>query len=239
MIRNLKVLGFALAAVFAMNAMTTSPALAVEETQGVLTSDGPVNLMGSDLLLEPSTLEFSATQRLECIGNYGLGVVNETPHFSVNLSAGKSITTLTITPTYISCFGVIGASKAPATVTMNGCDYVAHIQTTNFDGNYSGSIDVVCPAGKRVEIHIYSNNEHKTSICTYTLGAQTGKTGIVFKNEKFIGEVTLGGTATGLKATRDASVLCGKEETTEVAKLKMDVAISGGATAISISENGI
>jgi hypothetical protein len=48
MIHNLKVLSLALVAVFAMSAMAASSALAVEETQGVLTSDGPVKLTGTD-----------------------------------------------------------------------------------------------------------------------------------------------------------------------------------------------
>jgi hypothetical protein len=244
MIRNIKVLSVALVAILLMGAMTASSALAVEETQGVLTSDGSVKLTGTDTVGEPSILKFNGTQSIECHGHYDIGNVGETPHGAINLSAGNSVTTVTVLPTYSNCFGVVGATKAPATVTLNGCDYVIHMETTNGTaGQYGGSTDMVCPAGKQIEAHLYNNAEYKTSICTYTFGAQTGKKGSFGQNEAG-GKITIGGTVTGIKVTRDASVLCGKEETVETATFKAHSILSGtngagGATAISISEKGV
>jgi hypothetical protein len=244
MIRNLKVLGLALVAVFAMSAMAASSALAVEETQGVITSDGPVKLTGTDTVGEPSVLKFNATQSLECHGHYDVGNVGVTPHGFINLTAPNSVTSVTVAPTYTNCFGIVGATKAPATVTMNGCDYVIKIGTTNgVAGQYAGTADLVCPGVAKVEVHLYNNAEHKTSICTFTFGAQTNKGGLFGQNEAG-GKITLGGTATGIKATRDASVLCGKEETLETATLKAHIIVSGTneaglATNISLSEKGI
>lgn len=53
MIRNLKALGLALVAAFAMSAVTTSVASA---QQGTLTSDGPVTLKTNELGIAGETL---------------------------------------------------------------------------------------------------------------------------------------------------------------------------------------
>jgi hypothetical protein len=126
---------------------------------------------------------------------------------------------------------------------MNGCDYVFHIETTNGTlGQYAISADVVCPAGKQIEIHVYNNAEHKTSICTYTIGAQTGKKGPFIQNEAG-GKVTIGGSVFLLTVTRHSSILCGKEEEVGSATTKAHVIISGTnsageGTSLLLSEKG-
>lgn len=228
MIRNLKVLGLALVAVFAMSALAASAASAAE--QGKITSDGPFKLDGTDVV--KSVLTYNETQKLECTGTYTGEKVG-----GGFLASGE--TTATVKPVYTACVGKIGELNAPATVTMNGCDYVLHVGNTLAAGKWGGTADVVCsPSTDQIEVHIYSNAEHTSSICTYKFAAQTGKTGAFVTN--IAGGITLGGTVEGVSASR-TGILCGGTQSINTAKLDIDSSVTGtnnegAATGISISD---
>ena len=213
MIRNLKVLGLSLVAVFAMSAMVASAASA-----GELTSDGPVDLHATE---NPAVLTAIAGQKVECHATYTIGNVNETPHATF-ITLPKA--NLTVTPDYTNCVSVIGELKAPLTVTMNGCDFVLHIGAQLEAGKYSGTADVVCEGSNQIEVHAYSSAAHSSTVCTYKIPAQTGLTGGFVKNAA--GKVELGGPVTGIKATR-TGILCGGTAETKEAKQDIGVVVSG------------
>jgi hypothetical protein len=158
MIRNLKVLGLALVAMLSMSAMVASAAHALPE----LTAAEAGSAVGEEVGKHEFTVGSRAIQCEE---------VNFT-----GPSTTTAQTTLTIVPDYKKCkttpvFGI----TLFVTVTMNGCDYLFH--ATGKDGaNYTASVDIVCPAGKLIEAHIYSNAAHTNESCTVTIGPQTGKT---------------------------------------------------------------
>jgi hypothetical protein len=244
MIRNLKALGFVLAVVLATSAIAASPALAVG--QGELTSDGPVRLTGTDTIGQPSA--FLIGDNFTCQGHYSVGKENETEEFpngSLKFRHKISIlplTTLTVAPTYGSCVAFTGAFTAFATITMNGCDYALHIGKAIKPGEYAVTLDLVCPVGQAVEMHVYSNSMHSSSACTYSLGEQKGLAGIVAKNveEEGVKKVTLGGTVNGIVVTRKKTVFCSHQEIKE-AQLKFHSILSGAnefgsSTEISLSD---
>jgi hypothetical protein len=224
MTRNFKALGLALVAIFAMSAMYVSTASA--QTKGWLTSDGPATLEGTDTVGEKSKLTFKSGGEVkgtvECHGSYVVGTKGVTPHDEfMNLGLGL-VTSITVAPTYKECVGKVGAASAPATVTMNGCDYVLTVGNTTVAPQYAVTADLVCPAEKVVEVHLYQNAEDKVSICTYTFAAQVGKTGGVAQNQGAVPRtVTLGGTFGGISATRHNSVLCGAK--LESAESQLDI----------------
>jgi hypothetical protein len=92
-------------------------------------------------------------------------------------------TTLTITPTYTNCTAAIPLmGNVPATITMNGCDYLLHLEAVEDEGayKYTAPTDLKCPAGKEVEVHVYSNHTNHTAstfLCRYNLG-ETGNQGL-------------------------------------------------------------
>jgi hypothetical protein len=243
--RNLKALSLALVAVFAMAAMYASTVSA--QTQGRLTSVGPVTLEGTDTVGQKSKLIFVSggvpKGEIECHGSYVVGTKGVTPHDEfMNLGVG-GVTSITVVPTYTSCSAKVGAATAPATVTLNGCDVVLGVGNTTTAPKYTLTADFICPAEKVVEMHLYQNAEYKTSICTYTVAEQTGKTGAFVQNEGAVAPRTgtLGGTFTGISATRHNSVLCGAKLESAESKLEIHALLqgtneSGKETDLFISE---
>lgn len=151
MTRKLKMLGTCLVAVFALSAVVASAASADNFTSAKY----PAVITG----VQEGINEFTTTDS---------GVECEVAKFTSNSVAAAS-TTLTLTPVYEKC--LIGG-LIPAIVDMNGCDYLFHLigATTNV------SADVVCPAGKVVDITVPSTG------CTITIGSQNGLTNIVVSN---------------------------------------------------------
>ncbi len=230
MIRNLKALGLALVAVFAMSALAASAAHAVT-TDGEFTSDGAVTVTGSGV----EKLTFEAGQTLTCNGDHTVMPVNQTPWAAFNPGAG--LTTLTDQSHYSSCTASVGAQTLPATVTTNGCDFVIHIGETKVANvSYSGTADVVCGAGESIEIHVYQQASHATSVCTYKVGPQTGLSGATAENiteevevekEKFIvKKIKVSGEVTGITASR-TGVLCGGTKHTSAAIQHANTTLGG------------
>jgi hypothetical protein len=259
MVHKLKYLALAIGALCAIGAMLASSASAQEIT-GNVKVEKEATITATDVV--NSTLTYNATQRVVCHVHYDIGLQNETvtgsPGKHKPVPIGSEYRTFTATPTYTQpnsletskpgCRGFNGATETRMTVTMNGCNFLLHLDTT-IEGTQEYTVDatLVCPEGKKVEIHVYSNSdtEHKTSICTYFFGPQKENKDYTGGRLKDLGngKLTLGGTVAGIEASREGIVCGGKNETKE-AKLDIDTEISataevgGTATPLTIVEKG-
>jgi hypothetical protein len=153
MIRNLKVLGLAAAAVLAMSVVATTVAQATEFTAsaGVY----PVTIESS--MVTPGIFTVEGGRQVTC----------ETTLFDVAPIFGPSEQE-TATPTVSNCHAKILGNKLDATVTFNKCSFL---------GTTSGLVHFECPAGEDAEVHIYNGSgvkhEAATQICKYTIKPQT------------------------------------------------------------------
>jgi len=131
MIRNLKVLGLAIAAVMAMSAVMASAASAVPQFTA---SSYPATVTGA--AKKGSEVFTTEAGKVECASHF----------VSHSLSGASS--TLTVTPHYTECtaFGL------NATVNTEGCTYVFHATEQVEPGVYNSHVDVVCPTGQSIKI---------------------------------------------------------------------------------------
>jgi hypothetical protein len=215
MMRNLKALGLALIALFAMSAVVASTASA---QLGKITSDGPVTLKGTETGAGQNRLTAFSTN-VECPGSTYTG--HKTNSESSGVVSGE--TSVTIRPNYINCV----QGGVPAEVDMNGCHYAFYDATTNPVGNkedtYSVKADIV---GKDCT-HIVVT----TNLCAMTIKRQTGITGAHLKTTTVPDDVDLTGTFSGIHA------VCGFL-TTSNAQLDVDVTIKGFNPVTSV-ETGV
>jgi hypothetical protein len=228
MMRNLRHLGPLLAAVLVMSSVAASAAMA--ET-GKLTSDGPVKMTGTTTSGVARAFGFS----VECHEHATVGKVNETPHGFVTPPLGA----FTVQTESTNCIATLGATKAPATVTNNGCDAVTQIGETISAGKWSGTTEIVCPEGKQIEVHAYTNSSHLSTICTVKIPAQSGLKGGFAENAAG-GKINLSGAGGGIKATK-TGILCGGTAETNSAELEGTAVVSGTneegtATEIALSD---
>jgi hypothetical protein len=228
MIRNLRYLGTMLVAVFAMSSAIASAAIA--ET-GKLTSDGPVKLTGTTTSGIAKAFGFT----LVCHEHAIVGAVNETPHGFVT----PPLSTFTVQTESTGCVATIGAIEAPSTVVTNGCDGVTHLGETIAANKWGGTVDIVCPVGKQIEINSYTNASHTSLICKIKIPAQSGLTGGSAENLGE-GKIGLNGFGGGIKATK-TGILCGGNAETNSAEVTGTAVVSGTneagkATAIEISD---
>jgi hypothetical protein len=232
MIRNLKVLGLALVAVFAMSAVAASAASAA--TPGEFTSTGNVTVTGHSVA---ETFKFDEVSSVTCTGHHTIMPEKVTPWGFFNPGAG--LTTLTDQAHYTKCVAKLGVQSLPATVTTNGCDFLLHIgETTAGTTEYGGTADVVCGAGESIEIHVYEKEPDVTSICTFKVPAQVGLKGADIKNNA--GKIEVIGKVTAITATR-TGVLCGGTKETKAAIQEAATVVSGtneagAATSISVTD---
>jgi hypothetical protein len=166
MIRNLKVLGLALAAVFAMSAVAASAASAAPAkfTAGVGAGETATikgGQIGTDTFHIGIRTYTCATATVE----------------GKALTVGPESTEVTLTPTYGTCHAVIFGITRTATVTTNGCAY--RFNATKNTGGYPFSADlhIECPPEKQIEIHVYetsnANDAGAKTLCTYDIKPQT------------------------------------------------------------------
>ena len=243
MIRNLKALGFALAALFALSAVAASTAPA---QQGTITSTGPFIVTGTETGAAGSNAWTLFGLKTECPGStYSGGLNNTTPH--QGLPSGS--TTVTITPHYNDephgC--IVTPGNFRATTDMNGCDYLAHVGVTTggVAGTYGGTIDIVCPVGQEITKTLATNTTDLTAgklMCIQHIPPQVGLTGVHI-TQTASGHLGLTGPIKGIKITETASathrILCPKKETT-AAEIDIDVTVAGEtpfgvATALTLS----
>jgi hypothetical protein len=181
MTRKFKVLGLALVAVLSVAAVTASAASA--ESTKFTAAKYPTTLTGS-----------ATTKHVFEIGEFKVicSVVKTTGALS-----GASETT-TLTPVYEEC----EALGLKAEVKPNGCDYKFHAPLV---GSEEGSVDVVCPEGKQMEII--------GATCTITITAQQELKHVQYINT--FNDIDIHETLTSMHATivRD-SILCPLETST-------------------------
>jgi hypothetical protein len=209
MICNLKALGLPLVVVFAMSAMAASAASAAE---GKFTSDGLMTLKGTETGEAGANKLEAFGQRVECPGSTYTGHHVGTPN---PISNGE--VSVTIKPTYVNCWD---QASNLLFIDMNGCDYMFKDATSvNTSGTYSILVDIVCPAGKQIEV--------TGGFCTLNIGAQTNKAGFHLTNtgSGTTDDVDLTGEIKTIKASA-----CGGLLNTEAGIQKSDVTIKGFTT---------
>jgi len=183
MIRNLKILGFALVAVFALSAVAASMASAQK-----ITSTGPVTLDGTENGLNAFTA-FGA--KVECPGTVATGHRTLTPRQTEELltheliPSGSSAVTLTLDQPN-QCTAVESGGSHLATMTTNGCDFDIEILAQS-GASWPTRSTQVCPTGKDIEVEIYpfSSSELGGVVCTITIKPQAAKEGVSFSNSSF------------------------------------------------------
>ena len=195
--RNLKALGLALVAAFAMSAMLASAAQATNPGT-IFGPQGSTEVLAHKLANDkftinteagtsPSTLECNTatfTQTSPAFGATGTSEVELTPEYSgCKTNAGQFVT-----------------------VTHNGCTYrFYHLTTTG--GKWGPTVQIKCPAGKQIEVHVYLFSNHTFQVCTLTVPAQTiAKYNNLHFHHEGVGNNThlrLTGTVEGITYTTD------------------------------------
>lgn len=138
MICNLKRLGLMLAAMGVLGAMAASAAQATPEFTAFNPSTYEHPSEASLHATQMESLEGSATHDFTAGG----GTVKcSTATFTGTLTAPAS-STLTAAPTYSECKASFGETTH---VAMNGCEYLFHLETEPTEGEYTGTIDLLCP----------------------------------------------------------------------------------------------
>lgn len=197
---NLKTLGVAFVVALAIVAIFAAGAKAIKVTSAA----SPVWSTGS-VIEHPAiglrhTFTTSGGQVLSC----------ETATFTSTEKNGD--TSSIIIPTLNKCSAKIGAETLLVTVTFNDCDYLMHggkeVSSTTFS---EGEVDLVCPSGKVLEIHIYkSATSEAEELCTYKVAPFVNKVANEFHNVAGSpNEVTVTSTLTGMAVTRTGSLVCG------------------------------
>ncbi|HET6997152.1 MAG TPA: hypothetical protein VFI03_01055 [Solirubrobacterales bacterium] len=185
MIRNLKALGLAVVAVLAMSAVVAS---AAQAEANFTASEYPAYVTGEQ---ETGVHEFLGA---------GTGVTCTGAHFLSHALGGPS-PDLTVTAAYTGCkdttFGL------SSTVTMNGCTYTFTTPTKVATDHYTGKVDLVCPAGKVVEVHV--------ATCTLTISPKTELGTVTYTNKPAATpkkDVTLDIAVKGIPYKVDRGFLC-------------------------------
>jgi hypothetical protein len=243
MICDLKTLGLALVAIFALSAVAASAASA---QQGLLTSDGPVTLRAEETGEKANSITMFGF-RAECPGSIGTGhQYNVTPHTLI--PSGETTFTLTPHLKQINHNCRVSPGNFPATTDFNGCDYVAHIgETTVSAGTYGGTSDIVCPPGKSITWTVFTTTTAETNnepFCVLHIKEQAGLAG-AHVTDTGNGYIDLTGTVENIHAEKTNigthPILC-PNQTTAAAKFDIDVTVKGlneegEPTVIALSHN--
>ncbi|HEX5763188.1 MAG TPA: hypothetical protein VFY04_08720 [Solirubrobacterales bacterium] len=233
--RNLKALGLAFVAMLAMSAMAASAAQASAEPKFTAAE-------------YPATLDATGDE-FEKFTAFGGEVTCKHSEFHSELTGPSN--ELTVTPTYNDChaLGIGSVGVLSATVTHNGCKYRFYnpkthgssLQTSPSETHhyYTLSTDVDCPTGKQIEVHIYPSLLHTGSICTLTVGSQTGLIGATADVHTKAGadDVTLTGTVNNIRSEMHRfSSACPESGTTVITNSATYHIPSDGVTAQGTNE---
>ena len=176
MTRNLKALGLAVGAMLVMSAALASAAQA--ETGALTAEKYPAIVTGQKLNAVP-------------VLDIGAGPIRTVVCATTDLNATLFGPTdpVTFTPVYGGCVSEPGG--LPMTLTMNGCDYTVGFTKPGTTGDPFGTgkltAAIDCPAGQKIEIHIYENaakHAEGISLCTYDVLAQPAVPAGVFHNRQ-------------------------------------------------------
>jgi hypothetical protein len=201
MIHNLKILGLALGAAFAVGALSASSAMAVTEpTASFVAAEYPASYTGTQDGPNHTVTFPGGTGALTCASS----------HFDAVGSFKASTTYVSLTPTYSACNTVLGVdANNPTTVTHNGCTYsfTVHEEILGSMGDtWKGDVDLECPTGiKGIEIHIWDtqakHENNEATRCTFVVEPQTIK-GVTYHNLTGSSDVTIEGKDLLLVAKR-------------------------------------
>jgi hypothetical protein len=242
MIRNLKALGLALVAVFAMSAVAASAASA--QTQGHLTSThgGAVTLVGEENAGTVNALT-AFGESVKCPGSTYTG--HEVDVTSPKQPVPNGATEITLTPHYnqTECETSGGMD---ATVEMHSCDYDLRVGETTpplGTGTYSLSAKITCTtAGDKIHVGVWAANSSHTEgrLCTIEVGAQGPLNGGHITNMADE-TLTATGSFTGINVTRHGLCLLDGKGTTTTGSFDLNATVegeSGGVTeGITISDS--
>jgi hypothetical protein len=164
MIRNLKALGLALVAVFAMSAVAASGAQAAHFAW----AEGTTTLNGSAEANAGGIQKFTTS-----VGTFECNSV--TASASVSGLTSETVTTNSITYNNSGSADECPASLGTAHISMNGCNYKFHAGATVGESTTetSGTVDVICPTNP-IEINV-------SGLCLVKVGSQTGLGPVIYK----------------------------------------------------------
>ncbi len=197
MTHKLKILGLALVAVFAMSSVSASMASAEVTKPGLFTAAvGAGELAKFDneqIGVSTITVNGIAITCGTAVGTGNPVKTKASPEEDVveGNTKGPESTDITITPLFgpNNCHAVIAGLTKTVTFTENGCAAVFDAKTTETKGVVSNTAltTIECPAGKKMEIHMYSTTSGETTTtCTYdieAIAANTTQPGITLENK--------------------------------------------------------
>ncbi|HET8863139.1 MAG TPA: hypothetical protein VFM94_07805 [Solirubrobacterales bacterium] len=237
--RAFEILGLALVGIFAMGVLVAPSAFAQEPA---IRSDGPVTLSATETGEAEANGFTMFGETIRCPGSTYTGhKVSATPHEAIPNGA----TAATITPAYKqtsnNCKHV--QENIPATIDLNGCDYVVNIGAETSKHKYAATTDIVCSEGQSIKLTVFSGSAHSFKLCTYTIKAQTGLTGLTAKaTTPATEDFDIEGAATGVHVVRSGAAC--EETTTAEGKINLDLTVKGlngegKATAVSIDDQDL
>lgn len=142
---KLKAFGLSLLAVMAVGAFAVMNASAESQATGHFTSDAPSGVTKLDVKESPP----SGAHLLELSQAGFTGIVCHETTYTGEVTTATA-TELTVFPTYKGCL-TTGGSTGSVTVHSNGCSYT-FTQPNKESAKTENTVDLVCPAGKKVEI---------------------------------------------------------------------------------------
>lgn len=154
MIRNMKLTGLVVITALAIGSIGASTATADEFKSEAASGE----LLGAG---ESEVFKVQGGE-IKCTTAKYAGAVSSTSFSSFSMSA-----------TYSGCT----FAGLAATINMNGCTYKTNINTSA--GNTTGTVDVVCPAGKEITVTAPSVG---TAKCIVHVPAQTGLSTVSYSN---------------------------------------------------------
>jgi hypothetical protein len=169
MIRNLKALGLAMVAVFAMSAVA---AAAAHAEFAHFKADSTSTFVKIHATQDP-------TGGAEQVFTTNFGEVNcdilTATGTSDNTASSVTLDSISYTADYFEESNACEAFGLEATINFNGCEYVFHAGTYDGEGMSTGTADLVCPPGKEVEINA-------AGLCVVSVPGQTGLGNITYQN---------------------------------------------------------
>jgi hypothetical protein len=228
MIRNLKVLGLGLIAVFAFSAMAASSASAVDT---FTSTKNPETISGTSVdkgAFKITDSNGGVISEVRCHTGvfHGAAVANGSAHATITASY---VGTVGATDTGHCGAGTLGT----ADVNMNGCDYDLSGTTTGSDvGKTDATVSVLCEPNHEISISLSEIG------VTLEIPAQTPTVGGATYTNTANGKVDAKVTATGVTYTCTPAFVCGLggiPSEGNNADYNDEVEVSGANGAISVS----
>jgi hypothetical protein len=155
MVRNFKVLGIAVIAMFAMSAVMASMASA------------------DKFKAESAPVTYTGNQEEQNVFTTTAGTVKCTTTTFKGTVAVTETSEASVAPTYAGCT----AFGFPAHIDVNGCTFLLKIGAAT-----TGTADVVCPAGQEITVTATTSSVNSTLKCTVHVPAQTNLGTVTYSN---------------------------------------------------------